>query len=176
MNRKVFDDGLTLIESTFFGVNGGARYDKALSTAIYNAIQKWRETTWNKVIEFLTYSFKPGYGISLPVPADFKKTYLEIPVDENYIPISKQNNGEYATAKDIENIMRPLMQKLQGGKDFRPRSPYIDGKFICEICFRAGCDGASEERLRNGCFGYLTETRAQEIEEMKKIEHESTTR
>ena len=78
MFKQQFNDGLLKIQETFFSSNGGARYDKNLSDAIYSLVQKWRESTWKKAIEFMTYSFKPGYNCPLPVPADFKKVYGEI--------------------------------------------------------------------------------------------------
>jgi hypothetical protein len=166
MNKVIFAEGLSKIENTFSSVNGEARYDKNMKTAIFNATQKWRNSTWEKVIEFLIYSFKPEYGIKLPVPADFRKTYGDIPVDSDYVPIKEQYNGEYATPEEIAAIFRPIMKKLTGGKDFRLRSSHIDGKFACEVCFREGCDGTTIERMRTGCAGYLSEEMAKVKAEM----------
>ena len=170
MFKQQFNDGLLKIQETFFSSNGGARYDKNLSDAIYSLVQKWRESTWKKAIEFMTYSFKPGYNCPLPVPADFKKVYGEIPLDEEYIPIARQDNGEYATPEEIAAIFEPLMKKIAGGKAFRLRTSHINGRFACEICFREGCSGASLERMKNGCGAYLSKEAAEEKAEIYKEE------
>lgn len=166
MVKQIFIDGLNSLEKTFFSVNGGAKYDKNMVEAIYNCCQKWRDSTWKKAIEFLSYTFKPGYGIALPVPADFKKTYSEIPLDEEYIPISKQNNGEYASSEEIAAIFDPLVKKISGGKQFRLRTSHIMGKFACEICFSNGCNGGTIESMKNGCGAYLSEDQAKEKAEI----------
>ena len=167
MIKIEFEKGLFKIQEVF-----GAQYSKPMSEAIYSLTMKWRESTWNKVIEFLTYSFKPGFNLPLPVPSDYKKTYGEIPLDDEYIPISRQNNGEYATSAEISSIFEPLIKKMSGGKAFRLKTSHISGRFACEICYRSGCKGAAIARMKSGCAAYLSEDQATEKAEIYKAERE----
>lgn len=167
MIKKHFNDGIFKVQQVF-----NSEYSKPMMDAIFFIVQKWRESTWSLAVNFIIGSFKPGYNYQLPVPADWKKAYTSIPIEDDYVPIKRQDNGVYATPEEIAAIFKPVLKKLCHGKTFRLKTSHVEGRFACEVCHRAGCEGASISRMKNGCGAFLSEEAAGEIAEKFKIERE----
>lgn len=167
MREQIFRSGLLKVQDNF-----NVSYPKALEDSIWRLCMKWRESTWEKVLEFVIFTFKPGFNCPLPVPADFKKAQMDVPVDSDYVPVKRDINEEYCTPEEIEALFRPIVEKLCAKTNFRLRTSHINGVFACEQCHRAGCNGTTVEKMRDGCAGYLSEEAAAEIAERFKIERE----
>jgi hypothetical protein len=167
MNKQIFLNGLSEIQAVF-----NSEYNDAMKSVIWKICSKWRENTFNLVITNFKETFKPSYNYHLPFPADFKSSLSEIHVEEEK---TWKHEKRPDNAADLEGwlvykkTVSDLVKKISGSDKFRLRTSHIDGVFACEICFREGCPGKEIADLREGCAGFLSEERANEIKKNAEI-------
>ena len=161
MNHNVYREKIEELENLF-----NSKYTETQAIYLWNKIQRWREDTFLKVISVLCDSFKPAYGIPLPLPVHFNEIREGFAIQEEqewkkrYAADTPADNEAYA---EYQRQVAVLMKKWTGSEDFRPKSSRINGKFICEICHRDGCRGRNETVVRNGCAGFLSEEKHKKI-------------
>jgi hypothetical protein len=137
-----------------------------MESVIWNICSKWRDQTFQTVINQLKENFKPSFNCALPFPADFKTSVSEIHREDEKEWKKEREPDEpidFAGYQQYKREVSALLKKWTGKDDFRLTTAYIDGVFACEICGRAGCNGRTPKVLRNGCAGYLSKEKADEI-------------
>lgn len=161
MNINIFKSKILELENVF-----NAKYTDKQAEFLWKTISKWREPTFLQVVNNIENNFKPAFNVPLPLPAHFNEIRAQLNIQEeqewkNNIPTHEPIDD--IAYEEYKKQVSKLMVKWTGDEDFKLKTPYIDGIFCCELCHRTGCNGKTENELRNGCPGFLSSEKNDKI-------------